>query len=243
MKIGKKILALSVVQQGLCLLISLYIRFVYYTSRWEVHNKEVLHQLEASGKGGIFVFWHGRLFLMPHLCLDPSRISVIISQHRDGEIIARTMRYFGLNLIRGSTDKGSSQVARQVIRTLKSGQHVAITPDGPRGPRMCINGNVAAIAALTDALLVPITFSAANARTLSTWDSFLLPKPFGKGVIIYGEPIAVPENATKIDINAIKTALAAQLNAMTYKADMAAGIVPVLPVDPATPPKKRRTAP
>lgn len=243
MKIGKKLLALPFVQHGLCLLISLYIKLVYHTSRWEVQNQEVPHQLEASGKPGIFLFWHGRLFLMPHLPLDPSRISVIISQHRDGEIIARTMRYFGLKLIRGSTDKDSSHVVRQAIRVLKSGQHVAITPDGPRGPRMCINGNIAAIAAMTDATVIPVTFSASNARTLGTWDRFILPKPFGKGVIIYGDPITVPANAAKEEIIAAKTLLAAELNAITHQADSKAGITPVQPADPATPPKKRRTAP
>lgn len=169
-------------------------------------------------------------------------MAVIISQHIDGELIARTVEYFGFSIIRGSTDRGSSQVIRQVIKTLRQSRHVGISPDGPRGPRMCINSNVVAIARMTGAPIIPITFSASKAHVFKSWDRFLLPKPFGKGVIICGNPTFISPHATEDDLKRAKLLLEDELNIMNHKADMLAAITPVLPENRDTPPKKRKVA-
>jgi lysophospholipid acyltransferase (LPLAT)-like uncharacterized protein len=242
MKIGKKLLHNRVIRNLLCLIIAFYIKLVYATSRWEIGNEAILDWQKNNKDGALFMFWHGRLFLMPIVCPDTSRTDVIISHHVDGELISRTMEYFGLSIIRGSTDKGSTQVLRQVIRTLRKGRSIAITPDGPRGPRMCVNSNIAAIAKITGAPVIPVTFSAEKARILPSWDRFLLPKPFGKGIILCGEPIFVSPDASEEELEKTKLLLEETLNTMNQEADRRSGIPPVMPEDRNTPPKKRRSA-
>lgn len=240
MKTRKRLLHNDGIRSILCFLISLYMRLVYHTSKWEIINAHILNKYERDSNAALFMFWHGRLFVMPHICQNSSRFSVIISRHVDGELIARTMGYFGLGVIRGSSDRGGNQVIREVIKTLRSGKHVAITPDGPRGPRMCINSNVVAIAKMTGAPIVPVTFSAANGRIFQSWDRFLLPKPFGKGVVICGQATFIPKDATPEELNDAKRALEEELNTMSHKADKMVGITPVMPEDRNAPPKKRK---
>ncbi len=226
----------------LCLLITFYIKLVYYTGKWHIINAHVLLEQDSNTQPALFMFWHGRLFLMPHICPDCARTDVIISHHVDGELIARTMEYFGLSIIRGSTDRGGNRVIRQVIRTLKTGRNVAITPDGPRGPRMCINSNIVAIAKMTGAPIIPVTFSAEKARILPSWDRFLLPKPFAKGVILCGEPVYVSRDADEAALVQVKLQLEETLNMMSHDADTQVGIPPVMPEDRNAPPKKRKVS-
>jgi lysophospholipid acyltransferase (LPLAT)-like uncharacterized protein len=145
--------------------------------------------------------------------------TILISQHRDGEYISRIAEVLGYHVIRGSATRGGVRAFKQMIRALKDGMNLVITPDGPKGPRGKVKSGVIELAKLTGAPIVPVTFSAAHRRFLKSWDAFLLPLPFSRAVYIWGEPIYVEPMATKEEVAKYQGILAERLDLLTMKAD------------------------
>jgi len=172
----------------------------------------------ARGERVICAFWHGRLLMMP-FAYPGQRVVILISQHRDGEYISRIARALGFQVIRGSATRGGVRALRQIIRALKEGLNLVITPDGPRGPRAEVKSGVIELARLTGAPIVPVSFSAVRRRFLKSWDAFLLPLPFSRAVYIWGEPIYVEPMATKEEVAKYQDILAERLDLLTMKAD------------------------
>ncbi len=172
----------------------------------------------ARGEPAVVAFWHGRLLMMPFVYPRQPR-TILISQHRDGEYISRIARILGLNVIRGSATRGGLRAFKQMIRALKEGQHLAITPDGPRGPRAKVKVGVIEIAKLTGAPILPVSFSAARRRFVKSWDAFLVPLPLSRAVYIWGEPIHVEPAATKEELVKYQELLEARLELLTMEAD------------------------
>ena len=124
---------------GSAVLIWLYARFaslVFVTTRWRTIGREDADALLRAGRPFISAFWHGRLMLAPHAWQAEPPIHVMISRHRDGENIARATRHLGVVPVRGSRTRGGAAALRTSLRVLKEGGYLAISPDGPRGPRM-----------------------------------------------------------------------------------------------------------
>jgi hypothetical protein len=119
-----------------------------------------------NGDNFIFCFWHGRLLMMPFANLR-GKGKVLISRHRDGELIARVMKFFKLGSIRGSFRKGTVSSIREIIGDLRDGYDVAITPDGPKGPRYSVKDGIVELARLTGKSIVPITYSASKKKLFS----------------------------------------------------------------------------
>ena len=172
----------------------------------------------ARGERVICAFWHGRLLMMP-FAYPGQRVVILISQHRDGEYISRIARALGFQVIRGSATRGGVRALRQIIRALKEGLNLVITPDGPKGPRAKVKSGVIEIARLTGAPIVPVSFSAVRRRFLKSWDGFLLPLPFSRAVYIWGEPIYVEPMATKEEVAKYQDILGERLDLLTMKAD------------------------
>jgi lysophospholipid acyltransferase (LPLAT)-like uncharacterized protein len=145
-------------------LIYVVISFIRMTSRISHVNKEAAHGIWDKGENAIVCFWHGRLLMMP-FANKRGKGKVLISRHRDGEFIARVMKYFGLGSIRGSYRKeGSVSSLREIISDLKKGFDVAITPDGPKGPRYVVKNGIIELARLTGKAIIPITYSASKKK-------------------------------------------------------------------------------
>ena len=172
----------------------------------------------ARGERVICAFWHGRLLMMP-FAYPGQRVVILISQHRDGEYMSRIARALGFQVIRGSATRGGVRALRQIIRALKEGLNLVITPDGPKGPRAKVKSGVIEIARLTGAPIVPVSFSAVRRRFVKSWDAFLLPLPFSRAVYIWGEPIYVEPMATKEEVAKYQDILAERLDLLTMKAD------------------------
>lgn len=172
----------------------------------------------AKGERIIVAFWHGRLLMMPFV-YPGTPGAILISQHRDGEYISRTAAAFSYHVIRGSATRGGVRAFKQMIRALKEGLNLVITPDGPKGPRGRVKSGVIELAKLTGAPIVPVTFSSARRRFLKSWDAFLLPLPFSRAVYIWGEPIYVEPTATKEEVAKYQEILAERLDLLTMKAD------------------------
>ena len=151
----------------------------------------------------IYALWHGRLLMIPWLSArltaahGARTIRVLASRSRDGELIARYVRRFGLHTIRGSSSRGGAAALRALTAALRAGEDVVVAPDGPRGPRHRVQGGLPALAAITGVPVVPLAFAAHPARRLGTWDAFLVPAPFARGALVIGAPIAVARDETR----------------------------------------------
>jgi len=202
-------------------LASALIRLTRATMRLRYDGREVVEELAARGRPYIHAFWHGHLFLMPYSYLG-RRITIMISAHHDGELIARTMRRFGHESIRGSTTSGGAAALRGAVRALREGWDVGFTPDGPRGPRHQVQVGVIAAARLSGAPIVPVAFAASRRRVLGSWDGFVVPMPFSRGVFSYGDPLEVPSGAGEERLEASRRELEERLARLTERAGMLA---------------------
>jgi len=154
---------------------------------------------------------------------------MLISQHRDGQIIARTVSHFGIATIVGSSSKGGLAALRAMLHSLKSGTCVGITPDGPRGPRMRASDGIVQVARLSGRPIIPCSYSSKRRRILGSWDRFSVALPFSKGLFVWGAPIEVPSDASASDLLQARNAVEASLNDITERADRQMGHCPVEP--------------
>lgn len=166
---------------------TLLIRLIYYTSKKRFHLPETIPDEPV-----IFAFWHGDLLLQPYLYYKfrtkPHAV-VLISDHYDGRIIAKIMRYFNLGTIHGSSNRSAAKVLITAIRSLKEGYDIGITPDGPQGPRHEVADGLIAMAHKTGAKVIVYQCIPSRFWQLSSWDRFTIPKPFGRLEFYASEPI------------------------------------------------------
>lgn len=154
-------------------------------------NRKIPDRLKAEGKGFIFAFWHGDLFLLTY---SHRRSGAVIpaSESRDGEIMARLLNRFGYHVVRGSSKRKGARAAIGLIDGLRKGGYPAIAVDGPRGPANEVKQGVVYLAGR---LKVPIVPAVARARRYwvleQSWDKLIIPAPLTDALILYGEPITV----------------------------------------------------
>jgi lysophospholipid acyltransferase (LPLAT)-like uncharacterized protein len=168
----------------------LVLRLLALTWRVRFVNEAVVRDLRARRQQFIYVLWHGQL--LPLLWAHRRRgIAVMISEHQDGEIIARIAMALGFRTVRGSTSRGAARALLGASQALESGIDVAVTVDGPRGPAGVVTPGASVISHRTGAPMVPAAASASRAWRMRSWDRFLVPKPFARIIVAYGEPITV----------------------------------------------------
>lgn len=222
----KRILKSDAVRRLVCWLGAGYIRLVHLTGRWRVVNGAAPQAYWDRGEPFILAFWHGRLLMMPCVWPRSKPIHMLISQHRDGRLIADTVGHFGIQTVTGSSSKGGAAALRSMVKALKAGDYVGITPDGPRGPRMRASDGVAAVARLAGVPVIPAAFGAHRRKVLGSWDRFLIAWPFSGGVFVWGDPISVGKDA---DPEAARQAIEAALIWVADEADRLTGQPPVEP--------------
>jgi len=223
----KAILKSDPVRNFACSLGAQYIRLVHATGSWQVFGDETIRKLRREGQPFIVSLWHGRILMMPYTWIRGEQIHLLISQHRDGQLIAKVISYFGIGSIMGSTSKGGASALRGMLKALKEGECVGITPDGPRGPRMRASDGIISLARMAEVPIFPATYSVARGRVLGSWDRFLVAAPFSQGVFIWGEPLYVDRDADANDIEAARAELEKRMNAITHDADEHVGRTPV----------------
>jgi lysophospholipid acyltransferase (LPLAT)-like uncharacterized protein len=167
-----------------------FLQVLARTWRIRVVNAGYLLDLRRAERSFIFALWHGHL--LPLLWHHRGQgVLVLISEHRDGELIARAAALLGYGLIRGSTTRGADRALISLVRELTAGHEVAITPDGPRGPAETFAPGALVAAQRTDSFILPVGASADRAWRLRSWDRFMIPKPFARVTIAYGTPTKV----------------------------------------------------
>jgi len=155
------------------------------TWRFRVVNGSALSEVRASGRPFIWSLWHGQLLpLLWHHRRE--KVSILISEHRDGELIAQTAQWLGYGLIRGSTTRGGERALLSLVRELEAGREVAITPDGPKGPARTFAPGALIAAQRSSSPILPVAASVDRAWRLGSWDRFVIPKPFARITVAYG---------------------------------------------------------
>lgn len=196
------------------------IRALRATVRIEHHGNEALLAAQATGERPVYAFWHRHLLLMVYSWQGSGPVSVLISQHRDGSLVARAMESFGLGAVRGSTSRGATGALRAMIRNARAGHTLAFTPDGPRGPVGEVKVGVIAAAAAAGRPVQPIALAASRAWRLRSWDRFVVPKPFSRVAFTYGELMPVPRDG---DFEAAARDLARRLDDLEQQAERRVG--------------------
>ncbi|HEY5649581.1 MAG TPA: lysophospholipid acyltransferase family protein, partial [Nitrospiria bacterium] len=153
------------------------------TMRLEFRGTEKVDVFWKNGKNVIVAFWHSRQLMMPYAYSGPGKVNVLVSQHRDGELIAQTIAYFGMGALRGSTTRGGAAALRGLIRKAREGEDLGVTPDGPRGPRQVAQMGVIELAKLTGLPIIPLAFNASLKKKFLPGTNSLFPTPSAAGCI------------------------------------------------------------
>jgi lysophospholipid acyltransferase (LPLAT)-like uncharacterized protein len=167
-----------------------FLRILGRTWRFRVVNGDFVRGLRAERQGFIFSLWHGQLLPLLWFHRNEGAL-VLISEHRDGEMVAQAAASLGYRLIRGSTSRGAGRALISLGRELQAGHEVGITPDGPRGPARKFAPGALIAAQRADAFIVPTAAVADRAWRLRSWDRFMIPKPFARVTVAYGTPTKV----------------------------------------------------
>ena len=185
-----------------------------------VEGADHVHRLFQQDKRVILAFWHAQQLMMP-LSIPGLEAHVLISQHRDGELIRRIVARFGLEAVRGSSTRGGAEALRQLIRLGRSGSNLVLTPDGPKGPRQVAKMGVVQLARATALPIIPMAFGCSKKKTFASWDRFIMPYPFSRGLFVFGPSITIPSDASPDDLERYRCELEAALNRLTSEAEAA----------------------
>ncbi len=193
--------------------------FIKLTTTLSIIHGEHRKGLRDGNQRFIYAFWHQRqaFFTVSH---RGDHMSMLISRSVDGEMIAETIRRCcGVISVRGSSSRGASDAVRGLIKSLRAGFDIGITPDGPKGPKCEVKEGVMYLAQKLGVPILPITNAQSNRLILrGTWDQFQVPMPFGRSVVVYGEPIVVGPHD---DLKAKAAELKRSLDSITAEAEAA----------------------
>lgn len=185
--------------------------------RWEISPAT----LQLGAQPAIFAIWHNRLFIALPMyegyrrrARRPHRLAALVSASRDGGLVTRILEHFGVKPVRGSSSRRGTQAVLELTTWAQRGYDLAITPDGPRGPRQVVQPGLISLAQLTGHPIVPTSCHFGWKITLRSWDRFQIPLPFSRCVMKFGEPVVVPSNATDEEREALRRAVEQRLNAL-----------------------------
>lgn len=187
-------------------------------------NRAPVERLWDAGTPVIYAAWHGRMLMLPYFYGGARHVHVLASRSRDGELVSRFARGFGFRVIRGSSSRGAATALRRLGRLLAEDRiEVGVVPDGPRGPRYVAQPGAVILAKLAGAPIVPVGFGASRGTALGSWDACLVPHPFARAAVVFGDPITVPPDADRAALERCRNDLEAALRRVTAEADRVAG--------------------
>jgi lysophospholipid acyltransferase (LPLAT)-like uncharacterized protein len=170
----------------------------------------------------LFAFWHGRLLPLAYIHRNQG-INVLVSTHQDGEYIARVILGLGFVTSRGSSTRGGIKALREMIDAAGRNLDIGVTPDGPRGPREEVQPGVVYLAKRLELPIVPIGVSTNPSVLLSSWDRFMIPLPFARCAVVYGEPVVYDSSVSTDSLASARQDLGRKLRQVTREADHACG--------------------
>jgi lysophospholipid acyltransferase (LPLAT)-like uncharacterized protein len=183
-------------EQLLALMGATILKTLFFTLRLRIEDRSgVLN--EDAGSPVIVCFWHNRILGITFAFdrIYPKKragVTVLTSPSKDGEILAQLVGAFGMQAVRGSSSRRGSRALLELVRLIRSGRDIAITPDGPRGPRYALGPGIILLAQTTGARIVPAHASFSRCLRMKTWDGFIIPLPFSKVSVTIGEASSIP---------------------------------------------------
>ena len=223
----KTLMRKPALKAGACWLTARYIRLIRKLGRWSTEGTDIPKKLLDANQPFLVAFWHGRLLMMSEAWPYKTTFNMVVSEHRDGQLIARTIGHLGFGSILGSSTKGGSTVVRSVLRALRAGECVGLTPDGPQGPRMRVSLGIIQLARISGVPIVPIAFAARPSKLINSWDRLLVPLPFCRGIIRWGKPLEVSHDADDAAVQEAARQLEDRLNDLVHDLDKSIGVVQV----------------
>ncbi len=200
-------------------IISLIIYFLSNSIKWRELTPENKENALKSNLPIIVVFWHERIAVMSKIWPKKRPLAMLQSPHADGKLIAQAINHLGFQTVWGSTNRNAVGGILGLVRKAKKGVSIGITPDGPRGPALICSSGPIALAKATGLQVIPIAWSTSKFWKLSNWDQSIVPKPFSKGVWVWGKPIKVNKNINKNKIRELTNQLSIELQNTTKIAD------------------------
>ncbi|MCF7972623.1 MAG: lysophospholipid acyltransferase family protein [Phycisphaerae bacterium] len=186
-----------------------FLELIYRTCRLSLSHLEAVEGHVIDGKN-IFAFWHGRMLypIYYYTRTIPSvKSAILISKSKDGDYGEALVKRLGQTCIRGSSSRGGLKALHDLSSLLADDYNLALTPDGPRGPAFRAQVGIIKLAQYSDATILPTTYNASHKITLKSWDRFIIPLPFSRVHLAFGEPIKVPLESTKKEIEVIRQGL------------------------------------
>jgi len=162
----------------------------------------------ALARPVIFCIWHNRLALSMVVHRKyPRKLAALISASKDGALLSAVLRKFGVLAVRGSSSRRGPQALLELTSQAERGHNVAITPDGPRGPRYVVQEGVISLAQVTGLPIVPVTWNTRQKICTRSWDRFQIPLPFGRCEMVLNQPIMVPRGASEAEREELRAEL------------------------------------
>lgn len=190
---------------------------LFLTTSLTLENEEHYRRLRDAGEPLIFVCWHDQLLPLVHAHRHEG-IVALVSDHADGEYLARLMVRQGFETARGSSTRGGTRGLRQLARAARRGKDLAVTPDGPRGPRHRVKEGALMAARISGLPLVPLAAGASSAWRFPSWDRFMVPRPFARIRICYGAPVRIPRTVPRDELRTRARELEETLRRLTARA-------------------------
>lgn len=209
-------------------LLSVYVRFVFKTTKWTRIGFEERDDFCRTHQGNLVLQWHNRAAMVAFAWpVKEYGITLVTSAHRDGRLISHALHYLGIKHIEGSSTRGGSEVLRQIIKAIRSGTNIAMTPDGPTGPRFEVKEGPIAVAKMTGAPVSILTYSMKKRKVLASWDRFILPLPFNEGVLCWRKIDQLPDRPSSDQVEAYRKYAEDELIKLSNEADAMMGHDPV----------------
>lgn len=202
------------------------VKIFHFSFRYKHYNREVIEQEKNKNQFKTYVLssWHQTIFTTLTSQTGTS-FTMIISASKDGDFLAGLFKLFGHNPARGSSSKRGALALLEVIHTMKHGYPAAMAVDGPRGPAHIVKPGIVKMARETNSAIIPMSAYPQKSWCFSkSWDKFLLPKPFTKVAVVYGDPIYIPDSATGEDFDCIVRLVAEKTMEVELKAKEILGI-------------------
>ena len=192
------------------------VRTLFSTIRCTREGTEHYLRFRVEGTPVVYAFWHAQMLPLVHYRRGDG-VVVLVSEHADGEYITQIIERNGFGTARGSSTRGGTKGLKSVVRALRNGHDVAFTADGPQGPRHEFKWGALVAAQLSGAPVIPVAVGASRAWLASSWDKFIIPKPFSEVRIAYAPPHWIPREATEDDLVEHAAELQDILNRMSVR--------------------------
>ncbi len=184
----------------------------------KVVNKEYIDKLFNENKRFVLAFWHGYM-LIPWFLHRNKNFGALVSMSKDGELLAKVLTKWNYKVVRGSSHKGGKEALENILELINTNHPVAITPDGPTGPPEKMKAGAVIAAKKTGVPVVLLGVYYQNAKTLRSWDSFRIPKPFTNVCVVYSEPIYIDENLSYDETSKVIAETEVKLNRLQMEAE------------------------